>query len=364
MSGKRHHYLPAFLIRRFAQPKEPRHVYRLDIKTGRPLVVPPRSQAFRNHYYRFEMDGKPIEIDGEPVDPGFVEMALSQLESATARIIRRLVAREEIPLEDCFVLALFCVIQQRRTPTGRQERRFLDEFMHKLLQEVRFSNRDGFHAEARERFPHLSDAETEAFRVDTLEDLQSGNLVFEAPPAREIAMMFFQVEEIVPMLLEKCDWAVLRVDEAAPDLILADVGVTQVDHTPKHPKGGAGWLSSPTAETILPIDPRAALLVTPGSGAWVWGTAQADVVDDINLRSYAASDLCYFGTSQQSVCDLRRLAKKRRADVGAYAPRPARLWITETAEDGPRSGEMEFTGYAVDGTTKAMFIVDPDATEP
>lgn len=361
MSAKRHHYLPAFLIRRFAQRKEPLHVYRLDIKTGRTLLVPPRSQGFKHQFYRFEIDGKPVEIDGEPVDPGFVERALQQLESATARVIRRLVAGEEIPLEDRAVLAFFCVLQQRRTPNGRKERRFLDEFMHKALQEVRFSNRDEFCAEARERFPHLSEEEVERFRVETLEDLKSGKLVFEAPPAREIAMMFFQVHKIVPMLLQKCDWQVLRVDEDAPDLVLADVGVTQVDHTPKHPRAGAGWLSSPTSETILPIDPRFALLVTPGSGLWAWGRAEADVVDDINLRSYAVSDLCYFGTSQRSVCDLRRLARSRPYVLADYAPRPARLWITETTE-GRGSGEMEFTGYSIDGTTKATFTVDPDAT--
>jgi hypothetical protein len=45
-----------------------------------------------------------------------------------------------------------------------------------------------------------------------------------------------------------------------------------------------------------------------------------------------------------------------------YAPRPSRLWITET-EEARRSGEMEFTGYAIDGTAKTTFFVDPRATE-
>jgi hypothetical protein len=362
MSAKRHHYLPTFLIRRFAQRKEPRFVYRLDIKTGRPRLVPPRSQAFRHQYYRFEIDGEAIEVDGQLIDPGFVEQALQRLESTTAPVITRLVASNEVPPEERQVLAMFCVLQQKRTPAGRKERRFLDEFMHTLLAEVRFSNREEFHTHAREAFPDLSEDEIETFREQTLDDLRSGQLVLEAPPAREIAMMFFQLDEVVSIILEKCDWHVLRLDDAAPDLVLADVGVTQVDHTPKHPKAGAGWISSPTSETVFPIDPRLALFVTPGSGVWAWGRADAGIVEDINMRSYAASDLCYFGTSQQSVCDLRRLARSRADARVRYAPRPARLWITES-KDGRKSGDMEFTGHSVDGTTKAKFVVDRRATE-
>lgn len=362
MSAKRHHYLPAFLIRRFAQRKDPPFVHRLDVKTGRPLLVPPRSQAVKHQYYRFELDGEPIELDGEPVDPGIVETALQQIDSAAARVIRQLVSGNEIPAEDRLVLAMFCVLQRKRTPTGRSESRFLDELMHTLQQEVRFSNKEEFLAEARARFPDLSADEIEEFRVETLDEIRSGKLGYKAPAAREIALMFFQLDKVVPMILEKCDWHIMRVEGDAPDLVLSDVGIAQVDHTPKHPKAGAGWISSPTSETTFPIDPRVVLLVTPGTGLWGWSTAGAAEVEDINLRSYAASDLCYFGTSQQSVCDLRRLARNQPVRVRQYAPRRARLWITES-DDGRKSGEMEFTGYSIDGTTKASFIVDRDATK-
>jgi len=361
MSAKRHHYLPTFLIRRFAQRKDPPFVYRLDVSSGRTRLVPPRSQAFRHQYYRFDLEGEPIELDGEPVDPGIVEKDLQRIDGDAANAIRRLVSGVEIEPRERFALAIFCAVQERRTPQGRAEARFMDEFLHTLEQEMWFSNKGDFLAHARTAVPEISEEEIENFRVDTLEQIQSGKLVFKAPRARELALIFFQLDEVVLKVLKECEWWIMRVDEDAPDLVLSDVGITQVDHTPRHPKAGRGWMSSPGAETILPIDPRMAVVVTPGSGDWFWGDIDADEVEDINLRSYAHSDVCYYGTSQESVCELRRLARRESVQIGEYAPRSPVLWVAET--EGPSSGEMDFTGYSVRGTTKARFIVDPDATK-
>src|SRR4051812_9722153 len=54
MSGKRHHYLPQFLLRRFAE-KEGDHaglVWRADLSRERVLRVAPKHEAAKRHYYR------------------------------------------------------------------------------------------------------------------------------------------------------------------------------------------------------------------------------------------------------------------------------------------------------------------------
>ncbi|HLG07578.1 MAG TPA: DUF4238 domain-containing protein [Gaiellaceae bacterium] len=92
MPAKRHHYLPTFLIKRFVQRRDPPFVHRLDVQTGKPRLVPPRSQAFRHQYYRFDLEGEPIELDGELVDPGIVEDTLRRIDDDAARAMDCLLA--------------------------------------------------------------------------------------------------------------------------------------------------------------------------------------------------------------------------------------------------------------------------------
>src|SRR5689334_8531391 len=58
---KRHHYLPQFLLRRFAvtEGRWAGHVWRLDLRTGQITPAVPRTEASRNRYYKL-----PEEVAG------------------------------------------------------------------------------------------------------------------------------------------------------------------------------------------------------------------------------------------------------------------------------------------------------------
>jgi hypothetical protein len=84
VAGKRHHYAPGLLLRRFAEASGKREglVWRLDKVSGQPRPVAPKYEAALPHYYRLEHpDGT---TDSRPED------LLASIENATGPILQRL----------------------------------------------------------------------------------------------------------------------------------------------------------------------------------------------------------------------------------------------------------------------------------
>jgi hypothetical protein len=208
--------------------------------------------------------------------------------------------------------------------------------------------------------PNASDEEIEKARLELRDDLHSGNLKVESTPSREVALMFLAADKVAEQLVMGFSWAVLRAPEDVK-FVLPDMGLTIYDPSPRIPDSVA-FMSSPNAETVIPVDPSFAIALMPGPSDWGEGQIDARAVEEVNLRAYAWSEPAVYGQSQKVVCDLRSLARRRRQKVGAFKPRPGRIWITE-GEDDPRSGLTEFVGHSPEGTTLQRFLVHPKAHE-
>jgi hypothetical protein len=354
MAGKRHHYLPGFLLRRFSEPSGKREglVWRLDTKTGQPRPVAPKYEAALPHYYRLEYeDGT---TDSGPED------LLARIEDAAASALQR-IDRGEVPSdEDRAWLALFVILQYRRTPAAREVQRFRDVLLSTMMAEVSVGNSETFHRRARLAEPDMTREQIEELRLEMLDDLQSGRVQLRSTPSREVAFMFMATAEVAEELARSFTWTVVRA-AAGAEFVLPGMGITLYDPTPPFPGSGVGFRSSPNVQTVIPVDPTFALAVTPGEPAWREAQASVDDVDEVNLRAYACSDSAFYGRSQQVVTAVRALARQRRAQVASFRPRPGRVWVAEGDEGGPPTGELEFTGYAPENRLRQRFVVHPEA---
>lgn len=357
MAGKSHHYLPRFLLRRFAEKRGPRDglVWRLDTQSGQAQLVAPKYEAALPHYYRLEREDGTTDSGPEDV--------LARIESGAASALQK-VDRGQVPSdEDRTWLALFVLFQHRRTPAGRERLKFYDELMAELMTEVSLSNAKRFQRRACVAAPDMSPEDIEQVRLELIEDLKSGRVKLGSTPSREVAAMFFAVEPVAERLVMDFTWTTLRASEDVP-FVLPGLGITMHDPTPPFPESGLGFASSPNAQTILPVDPTLAIALTPGPPTWNDVEVDAGAVEEINLRSYAWSDACLYGSSQKVVTDLRASARRQRALVARFAPRSGRIWVTDArGSDGARAGEFEFVGRSPEGTARRRFVIKPGALD-
>ena len=81
VAGKRHHHLPAFLLRRFAERSGKREglVWRLDMGSGQPRPVNPKREAALRHYYSVELPDGTKDTSPEDV--------IEAVENKTARAL-------------------------------------------------------------------------------------------------------------------------------------------------------------------------------------------------------------------------------------------------------------------------------------
>jgi Protein of unknown function (DUF4238) len=236
MAGKRHHYLPRFLLRSFAETSGEREglVWRLDVKTGQPRAVAPKYEAALPHYYRIEHeDGT---TDSAPED------LLARVEDAAASAIQG-IRRGELPSdEDCAWLALFVVLQHNRTPVAREWAQFRDELMSTMMAEVSLGN-ETFHRRARDLDPEMTHEQWEELRLEMLQDLQTGRVKLGSTPSREVAFVFMACDVVAEKLVQSFTWTVVRAPADA-EFVLPGMGITLYDPTPPHPHSGFGFASS------------------------------------------------------------------------------------------------------------------------
>lgn len=353
-SKKRQHFVPKFLLRRFAarDGRWQGHVFRLVTKTGQARPAVPRTEAAKNRYYDV-----PQEVGGE-FQP---ESVLGQIESGGAAAIRRLEKGNVLQPPDIFWLACFSSLQTNRTPLDRAEARLLDEVMMQQLQELRFSAAEKANAFLRQEDPTLSEAQAEELRQEIVEDLGAGRIRIESTPEREVATIFLGLQS-VGVLVNECDWTLVEFPRG-PALVLPDTGYTRYDPHPRVPRAGSGFLGTTTVETVIPVSSTGALLITRGLGRAGIAEGTAAYAEDLNLRAHVQSQICIYGQNQQDVVAAHGLARQRPIDRAERRRWGRTLWITEAGEDDDRSGPTRFTGYSVDGVRSELFDVDPRAHE-
>jgi uncharacterized protein DUF4238 len=337
--AKRHHTVPLMLLRRFSSEPAAHDppLWNLDTFSGRPSKTTANKETVIGHYYR-------LEDKSVPLSASFVEELLSRIESDAAEPIRKLVSGSGLMLAERESMALFLQIQHQRTPTARAWHAFLDAQMHTEITKTKLADptfvRSLFEAEGDSK----NDAELERLRIELLAGLESGDLGFESGQTREVALVFVGIETVLPHIVHAMTWRSLHAPAGA-SFVCCDNPVNIYDPgAARRAKMDAGvsWNSSIAVEATLPLDPSVCLLVTPGRPGWRIEQVDAERVQEINLRTYAAAQQFIYGPSQRSVQQVRQSAKLNRALVDEFRPRPPQLTLIEKVEgqDQPR-----FTTY-------------------
>lgn len=350
MAGKRHHYLPKWILRRFAvkEGQSAGLIWRADLSGEQIRLVAPKYEAARQNYYSL-----PPELQ---LPPGYAEEVLDRIESAAASATLRLESGKGLGLDDRHWLALFLLLQHRRTPVGRAELRYMDEFVARQQAELTLSNREAIRRALTSDGTPPSDEDVTEWQEQRLAELEAGDLIIESTPEREVALMFSQLDTIAPKLVENFDWMFLQIPETGPEIVLPDVGVTLFDPTPPFPEAGTGFASSPTSETVLYLGARLVLMLRPGEGSGDMQVASAENVVQLNRRALACSDKCIYGPSEDSVKATLERAAAEPERIDALRPRPKTFWIAEMTGE-PTAGPIEFVGHSQAGTvTRELYV--------
>jgi len=133
-TARRHHYVPAFLLARFADPVGDRRgwMYQLDTSTGKPQKTTPNSACFeRDLYSQTVGDGRDNTI----------EALFSIVEKHAASAIERLIADPlKLTAEDRETLSYFLAFQFSRTPASLEQRRAMADALMTALFGMHFAD--------------------------------------------------------------------------------------------------------------------------------------------------------------------------------------------------------------------------------
>lgn len=357
-----HHYVPQFLLRRFGRPPNTRKtkVARLDVASGDMRVSNPRNEAGKRFFYRLDLEDMEAINGGDLPDPNEIEKLLSRIEAVAAPVVAQLVKhpRRTTELEQLVALSNFVAALLHRTPDGRADLAEADAEIQRLASIEVFSDPEA----VRRGMPsETTEAEVLEMRDRIVRDLMERCIEFESTPMREIGMLLRAIPVIGEWLMTKAQWTVLRAPSDR-QFVLSDAPVAQYDPTPKVEGAGAGFASSPTSMTLLPIDPSAALLIQPSPDGYVSLPMPRQVtreqVDDINLLSYAQADQAIFGPVKSILAGVHCSAALDPDRVAAYRRRRPRIWLGEAATRGPTSGDvLTFDSVNRDGrVTRQMRI--------
>jgi hypothetical protein len=355
MPGKRQHYVPRFLLRRFAaDPTDPKsRIWRLDKSSGRPQQANINNEAVIGRYYRIVLD------DGTVVDEA--DDVLDRIETLAAEVVAEIAATDyQVTGDHVTRLMLFIVSLKNRTPQAREALREADERAAELAMEVLLSDRERYHRTV--RTGEHNEADVEAQRLRFLEDLRAGRLGMESTPEREVALMFMGFEEASKTLFEFLDITCVRVAPGSKRaFVISDHPVSHYDPTPKTPDAGAGFMSSPGSVTWVPLDPSFGLLLGQQNPMnWHDMEATDEEIDELNVQTYAWARQAIYGPSQETVTRVRQVAKRNPTLVHELRYRPPRIWIARGgSEAGPHEFESRFRGQ----TVKRMLHVSPKGME-
>jgi hypothetical protein len=311
---KRHHYVSQFVLRGFSNPRDGGRIYQMTTAgRGAPKAIGVRDAAVRKNLYR--------ATDENGVVTNRHEGYLALIESKAAPTIQRLLeAPESMKSGDRATIAFFVAFQIMRTPAAAEQVTEAANMAFRMAATDMYSNKVEFAKNHRQKDGRdLAPDEIEQFRIDMLKAIGDGDVRISGENGAHFAAGFEHAIDNIPPLIA-FDWLLLRAP--AGGFVTSDRGYAIHDPSPPFPWSAQGILSSPAAETLVPLTDTAALIMRPGTGASRFDVQEiaGEVVQRLNLRTFGWATGYVYARSQATLAKLR-VAARRRPDT-VIRPKP------------------------------------------
>ncbi|HET7443868.1 MAG TPA: DUF4238 domain-containing protein [Solirubrobacterales bacterium] len=362
--ARRHHFVPAFALARFAQPPGSRKgwIHQLDVRSGAPERTRPEDAAFVKDLYTYE--------DRQGEQSRTVESFFSIVEKHAAPALGRLCEDPSaISPQDRLSIAFFLAFQESRTPDGLIRTERMRQATFELKASMGLSSLEVFRKEFDcDATQAMSVDELESMRKRMQNQLLEGKVGYESPRTGAMAQILKVASEIAEEIVS-LDWILLSAEGA--EFVTSDRPISMVDHAPEHPWSGNAWKSSAEAISFYPMSPTKGLFMTAGDHGLSVATSDRLQVRHLNLMTYGWAERFIYGRSQEVVSKVRRQARDHPRDV--VKPRPPKqvlllppdaLSSSVTSEYARRGWPSAIPVADKDGKTGEMGYIVVDFDEP
>lgn len=245
--ARRHHTVPAFYLRRFADANG--QIERVAKSSGERTIMSVRNATVEVDFYTVETDEGPSDM---------IEWRLSEIESMAAVALQHLDQGEPPTPDDLTGLCNFIAIQITRGPDFREK---IDDFNTQIMRKVMMLEAGlgpGRVAEIVERA--LGRPPTEEEVTEAMGWMSRGDYKVSLHPNRAINAMLEGASELVEPF-SRMRWKVAGFED--PVLITSDRPVSLWVKDPLPPFYGVGVLTAD--EISLPISPTKAFVIYPNA---------------------------------------------------------------------------------------------------
>jgi Protein of unknown function (DUF4238) len=347
--ARRHHFVPSFALAKFATPqKRDGVIYQLDTKTGKPQKTSPDASCFAEELYTQDDDGTPNRV---------LEAFFSIVENYAAQAFPRLVAEPlKLTTGDRQTIAYYLAFQYQRTPVAIEDSALGQQAMMAVMMGLQFANADAFRQRYREVLDaKASDGEIERFRLETMETLKSGDIVFRDPDLAVFQMMLRTADSLAESIATLI-WVLIEASDG--EFIASDRALSMHDPQPKFPWSGHAIRSSQEAQTTFPLSPRHSLGLIQGGPQIASTEANAKEVRIFNLRTYGWASQFIYGRTQAAVQRVRVQAKAHPGLV--IRPRAPKTVILERADPNDPTVGVE---HAKKGWPRGLWATGDDGVD-
>lgn len=247
MQTRRHHFVPRFLLAGFTNDDGVLFVH--DLRRRRPpWPVRPEGAAHQRDFYR-------VDVPGEP--PSLAEDALSEMESAAAPLLRRVIDEQALPTGvERETLLWFVALLAVRVPKQRAETsRFATDLM-KLKLEAILASPERYAAHI-ERLRKAGKDVSGLSREELQEALRDPAITMQMDKTWSVGQMFEAVKTLAPAVVAR-QWSVLVARPEAPNFICSDHPVSLLARRPSPGFRPLGW-AMPDTFAFVPLSERIGL---------------------------------------------------------------------------------------------------------
>jgi hypothetical protein len=348
------HLLPRFILSEFAVlDGRAKRVFQLDTTSGAAARPSIRDAAARSNFYTLE--------DDKGQRHTFLEGYLALIDHHAALALDRLRQSPRVLTEgDRATLSFMLAAQEHRSFGGNQR---IQQFVHRQMQlflATRFSDDDAFHANVERQWNRkVTREEALEFREKVNQAVSSGDVKFQdlRAIAHQLAFdaLYSHAVEIYGLA-----WSVLE----GSGFITSDRGLAMFDPAPRVPWAGNGVLSSPKAETTIPLSPTMCLLLRDEGDELLYTSVADDAqVSQINLRTYGWADRFVYGPTEEQLQALHERAMSDLENVPRPVPHRQVMLMPVDPEDPSFAKRNHAAGldpyiYGIDGDVSDYVVID------